>query len=119
MTYVIAGIVAVLVCFVLWFIASRWLAASILWTESRYPHLAGSRGLRVGEIIACGLLVLACLALAFWVARLLIGLVISRLPVCYCDYEEVKARFFSRWLYIKSRPSHGIGRCGCALVIPS
>jgi hypothetical protein len=71
-SYVIAGILGVFIAFILWFIAARWIAATILWAESRYPHLADSKGLRVGEIIACGALVLACFVVAFLVARLLV-----------------------------------------------
>jgi hypothetical protein len=71
-TYVVAGIVGVFIAFMLWFIAARWIAASILWAESRYPHLVGSKGLRVGEIIACTALVIACFTLAFWIARMLV-----------------------------------------------
>jgi len=72
MAYVVAGFVGVLIAFVIWFIGARWVAASVLWTESRFPRLVGSRRLRLSEIIACGLLVLACFAIAFWVARMLI-----------------------------------------------
>jgi hypothetical protein len=72
MVYVIAVIVGLFIAFILWFILARWIAASIIWVESRYPHLLGSRGVRVSEIVACGLLVVACLAIAFWLARLLV-----------------------------------------------
>jgi hypothetical protein len=71
--YVVAGLVGIFLAFALWFIAARWVVASVLWAESRYPHLAGSKALRVGEAIACGLLVLACFVIAFWVARLLVN----------------------------------------------
>jgi len=41
------------------------------WIEDRRPELVGSKGLRVGEAVACGALVLATFALAFWIIRLL------------------------------------------------
>ncbi|HXG94970.1 MAG TPA: hypothetical protein VNN73_21705 [Blastocatellia bacterium] len=72
MSYFIAGFIGLVVGFIVWFIASRWIASSILWVESRYPRLVGSKSMRAGEIIATGALVLACLALAFWIARLLV-----------------------------------------------
>lgn len=73
MVYVIAAILGLLIAFTLWFITARWIAASIVWFEARYPHLTGSRGVRLSEIVACGLLVIACFAVAFWVARLLVS----------------------------------------------
>jgi len=53
----------------LWFTASHWLAASIFWAEARFPRLVGSKSLRVYEAIICGLLVLGCFAVAFWVMQ--------------------------------------------------
>ena len=72
MVYVIAVILGLFIAFILWFVMARWIAASIVWVESRYPHLIGSRGMRVSEVVACGLLVLACFAIAFWIAQLLV-----------------------------------------------
>jgi hypothetical protein len=54
-----------------WFLASHWIASSITWVEDHRPEMAGSRQLRVGEAVACGALVLGCLALAVWIARAL------------------------------------------------
>lgn len=73
MVYVIAAILGLLIAFALWFIMARWIAASLLWFESRYPNLIGSRGVRMSEIVACSVLVIACFAIAFWVARLLVS----------------------------------------------
>jgi hypothetical protein len=56
---------------IIWFTGSHWLASSILWAEDRYPRLIGSRRLRVYEIVLCGLLVLGCFALAFWIMLLI------------------------------------------------
>lgn len=72
MIYVIAVILGLFIAFILWFIGARWIAASIVWVESRYPHLLGTRAMRVSEIIASGLLVAACFAIAFWLAWLLV-----------------------------------------------
>jgi hypothetical protein len=55
---------------IMWFTGSHWLASSILWAEDRYPKLIGSKGLRVYEVIICGLLVLGCFAIAAWVMLL-------------------------------------------------
>ncbi|HKP86059.1 MAG TPA: hypothetical protein VJZ26_08185 [Blastocatellia bacterium] len=71
--YFIAGVTGIAAGFSLWFITSPWVASSILWAESRYPHLIGTKSFRAGEIIICGLQVLAAAALALWVARLITG----------------------------------------------
>jgi len=52
-----------------WLIASHWIAVSIARVEDRRPALVGSRQLRAAEAVACGALLLACLALAFWLTR--------------------------------------------------
>ena len=54
-----------------WFLASHWIASAITWVEDRRPELVGSKQLRVGEAVACGALVLATFALAFWIIRVL------------------------------------------------
>jgi hypothetical protein len=54
------------------FLASPVIASSIEWVENRRPDLVGSKQLRVGEAVACGALVLATFALAFWIVRLLV-----------------------------------------------
>lgn len=69
--YVLAVIAGLVVGVTVWFLASHWIASSITWVEDRRPELAGSKSLRVGEAVACGVLVLATFALAFWIARLL------------------------------------------------
>jgi hypothetical protein len=51
--------------------ASHLIETSIEWVEEHRPELVGSKRLRLGEAIACGALVLASFALAFWIARLL------------------------------------------------
>lgn len=58
--------------FCLWFITSPFVASVILWAESRYPRLVDSRGMKVSEILLCGLQVLACFVLALWIALLII-----------------------------------------------
>jgi hypothetical protein len=69
--YVLAIIAGLTIGITVWFIASHWIATSITWIEDHHPDLAGSKQLRVGEAIACGALVLATFALAFWIIRLL------------------------------------------------
>jgi hypothetical protein len=60
----IAGVTA-------WLIASHWIAVSIARVEDRRPALVGSRQLRAAEAVACGVLFLACFALASWLTWLL------------------------------------------------
>jgi hypothetical protein len=64
--YLLAVIAGLAVGLIAWLIASHWIAASIAWVEDRRPELIGSRQLRASEAVACGVLFLACLALAFW-----------------------------------------------------
>jgi cytosine/uracil/thiamine/allantoin permease len=71
--YVIAGLVGLAAGVTVWYITSRWIASSLFWVEHRYPQVIGTRTIKASEVIVCGLQVLACLALAIWVARLMIG----------------------------------------------
>lgn len=59
----IAGLTAGVIA---WLFASHWIAVSIARAEDRRPQLAGSRQLRAAEAVACGVVFLACLALASW-----------------------------------------------------
>jgi hypothetical protein len=70
---IIAGLVGFAAGITIWYITSRWIVASIFWVEQRYPQVIGTRAIRAGEAVACGLQVLACLALAFLIARLMVG----------------------------------------------
>ena len=70
---IITALVGLAMGVVLWYITSRWIASTIFWVEHRYPQLIGTRAIKVSEIFVCGLQVLACLSLAFWLARLMIG----------------------------------------------
>ena len=54
-----------------WLIASHWIAVSIAWAEDRRPEMIGSRQLRAAEAVACGALFVFCLAIAFWLARVI------------------------------------------------
>ena len=69
--YVLAVIAGLTTGITVWFIASRWIVSWITWVEERRPDLIGSKRLRVGEAVACGALVLATFALAFWIVRLI------------------------------------------------
>jgi hypothetical protein len=69
--YVLAAIAGLTVGIIVWFLSSHWIASSLNWVEDRRPELIGSTRLRVGQAVACGALVLACSALAFWIARVL------------------------------------------------
>jgi hypothetical protein len=69
--YLVATIAGLTVAVIVWFLVSHWIETSIEWIEDRRPELVGSRRLRLGEAIACGVLVLASFALAFWITRLL------------------------------------------------
>ena len=70
--YFVAGLVGIAAGFMAWFITAPWVAASVLWAENHYPQLAGTKGIKAGEVIICGLQVAACLALAIWIARLML-----------------------------------------------
>jgi uncharacterized membrane protein YecN with MAPEG domain len=69
--YFLAGIVGLTVGFIVWLIASHRIATMITRVEEGHPELAGSKRLRVSEAVACGVLFLSCLALAFWTAWLI------------------------------------------------
>ena len=69
--YFLATIAGLTIAVIVWFLASQWIETSIEWVEDHRPELVGSKRLRVGEAVACGALVLASFALAFWIARLL------------------------------------------------
>jgi hypothetical protein len=70
---IIAGLVGFAAGVIVWYVTSRWIVASIFWVEQRYPQVIGTRAIRVSEAVVCGLQVLACLALAFLLARLMIS----------------------------------------------
>jgi hypothetical protein len=69
--YVLAVIAGLTAGITVWIFASHWIASWITWVEDRRPELVGSKRLRVGEAVACGALVLATFALAFWIVRML------------------------------------------------
>ena len=71
--YVIAGLVGLAACVIVWYITSRWIVSSIFWIERRYPQVIGTKAIKVSEVIVCGLQVLASLALAIWIALLMVG----------------------------------------------
>jgi hypothetical protein len=56
-----------------WYIASSWIAMSLEWAETHHPGLEGSRRLRFAERVACGALLVACMALACWIAWLVLS----------------------------------------------
>jgi hypothetical protein len=68
--FLLSGIIGLGVGFVVWLLASHWVAVYIAGVEDRQPALVGSKQLRAREAAICGALFLACLALAFWIARL-------------------------------------------------
>jgi hypothetical protein len=68
---VLAVIVGLTIGVIVWFLASHWIASSITWVEDRQPEMVGSKQLKVGEVVACCALVLACSALALWIIRIL------------------------------------------------
>jgi hypothetical protein len=69
--YFLATIAGLTAGTIVWFAASHWIASFMGWAEVRRPELVGSKRLRVAEAVVCGGLFVACLALAFWIARLL------------------------------------------------
>jgi hypothetical protein len=69
--YFLAAIAGLAIGFVVWLLASHWIAVSIAWMEDRRPALVGSRQLRAAEAVVCGAVFLSCLALAFWLAWLI------------------------------------------------
>jgi len=70
---IIAGLVGLAAGVIIWYITSRWIAASIFWVEQRYPQVIGTRTIRVSEAVVCGLQVLVSLALGFFIARLMVS----------------------------------------------
>jgi len=68
--FLLGGIIGLTVGFLVWLVASHWVAVYIAGVEDRQPALVGSKQLRVMEAVICGALFLACLALASWIARL-------------------------------------------------
>jgi hypothetical protein len=68
---VVATVLGFAVGVAVWCAGSIWIASSLERAETHYPHLTGTRRLRVAEGVACGALFFACLALAFVVARLI------------------------------------------------
>jgi len=68
--FLLSGIIGLGVGFVVWLVASHWVAVYIAGVEDRQPALVGSKQLRAREAVICSALFLACLALAFWIARL-------------------------------------------------
>jgi hypothetical protein len=70
--YFVAGVITLALGFCLWLVTSPWVASFILWAEGRYPQLVESKGMKASEIVLCGLQVLACFAVAFWVALLVV-----------------------------------------------
>jgi hypothetical protein len=71
--YFVVGLAALAMGFMMWFITSPWVAASILWAENHYPQLVGTKSMKVSEMIICGLQVFGCFALAIWIARMMIS----------------------------------------------
>lgn len=63
--------IAVALGCLVWYVSSYWIAYSIIWLGDRRPDLSDSRWLKAWEVATCSALFLACLALAFWLARLL------------------------------------------------
>lgn len=70
--YLLAIIAGLTIGITIWFVASHWIATGINLVEDRRPALAGSKQLRVGEVVACGALFLVCAALALWIIRILL-----------------------------------------------
>jgi hypothetical protein len=69
--YLIALLIGLILGFLAWFIISHLIASIILLAEKRYPNLAGSKAMQVGELMVCGIVFLGCLAFAIWIASLL------------------------------------------------
>ena len=70
--YALAAIVGLALGVIVWLFASHWIASSITWVEDHRPELVGSMRLRIGEAVACGVLFLGCVGLAFWLMRWLV-----------------------------------------------
>jgi hypothetical protein len=66
---VVVSIIGFVVGVCVWFGMSYLLVSLVLWFEKRRPDLTGTAGVRAFEAVACALLVIMCLALAFGVAR--------------------------------------------------
>lgn len=70
--YTIAAFCGLGVGVLVWYVASSWIATSLEWAETHHPTLGGSKKLRIAEGVACGALLFACVALAWWIACLVL-----------------------------------------------
>jgi hypothetical protein len=68
---VIAVLIGVGTGFFVWMLSSHWVAVLLNRIEDRNPALAGSRTLRLYEVLICGLVFVVCLALALWLSWLI------------------------------------------------
>ena len=66
MSILIALITGLAIGVAAWFAVSYFTTSLILAIEKKYPHLVGTRLLRVAEVTVCGTAVLACLTFGFW-----------------------------------------------------
>lgn len=69
--HLLAAITGLTAGVIAWLIGSHWIAVAIARVEDRRPDLIGSRQLRAAEAVACGVLFLACFALASWLGRVI------------------------------------------------
>jgi tellurite resistance protein TehA-like permease len=70
--YFIAIITGIVAGLTFWFVVARWVVYAVIRAEERHPRLAGTRAMRVGEIVACSAVVLATVAFAIWIGRLIV-----------------------------------------------
>jgi hypothetical protein len=64
-------LIGLIIAIVVWFGLSTLLAYTIIKAELMFPRLVESRMIVAGEVVACLSLVLGCLGLAFWIAKVL------------------------------------------------
>jgi len=68
--YLVAAFCGLSVGVLVWYVLSLGIATSLEWAETRHPALGGSRRFRFVEMVACGALFFASVALACWIAWL-------------------------------------------------
>ena len=69
--YFFSLLIGLVIAIVVWFALSTLVGYAIIRAEHTFPRLAESRMIIAGEVAACLSLVLGCLGLAFWIAKVL------------------------------------------------
>jgi len=69
--FLLSLLIGLIIATLVWCAASTLIAYAIIHAEQKFPRMAESKVTIAGEVVACLTLVLACLGLAFWIAKAL------------------------------------------------